>query len=99
MTYDVMRDTDDVAVSDCRFDIEADAVRDLGGVVVHVTRPGAGLNAAAGASAGASAGSHISESGVTVKDGDMHLINDGSLADLYEKLDDIFWEVTHGKAG
>lgn len=91
MTYNVVHATDDVAVSDVRFDIEADAVRALGGVVIHVTRPDAGLKN--------DAGSHVSESGVAVQPGDLHLSNDGGLADLRNKLDDIYWEVLYGKAG
>src|SRR5574340_857094 len=88
MTYNIVRDTDDVSVSDVRFDVEADAVRALGGVVIHITRPDAGLKS--------EAGGHVSESGVTAQAGDIHLVNDGTLADLRDKLDDIFWEVTHG---
>src|SRR5574340_612272 len=35
---------------------------------------------------------------VAVQHGDLHLTNDGTLADLRDKLDDIYWEVTHGTA-
>ena len=41
-----------VVVDDCRFQNEADAVRDLGGVIIRIVRPGAGAGALGHASEG-----------------------------------------------
>ncbi|WAB92505.1 deoxynucleotide monophosphate kinase [Pseudomonas citronellolis] len=65
-------------ISDVRFDNEADWIRAKGGVVVHLRRPDATAVAA-----------HSSESGVTLRDGDLFVANDGDLEDLYRALDDV----------
>jgi hypothetical protein len=66
-----------VAYTDVRFANEAAAVRDLGGIVVEVQRPGAGLagNVAAHAS------EHMDF------DADVVLVNDGTLEDLWRSVD------------
>lgn len=79
MGYDLVKDTDDVVVSDVRFDLEAKAIRELGGHIVHLERPGAGLIGEAGA--------HASEAGVVAVAGDIFLHNDGNIAQLYDKID------------
>lgn len=62
-------------ITDVRYDNEAKAIRDLGGFVVRVTRPGhEGL-------AGAAA-SHESEQGVNDDLVDIEVLNDGTLGDL-----------------
>lgn len=64
---------DRVAITDVRFPNEAAAVRRLGGIVVEVQRPGAGL--------AGSTGAHASEAMAFERD---HvLVNDGELADLW----------------
>lgn len=79
LTYLLMADTDRVVVPDVRFDLEAGAIRELGGRVVHLIRPEAGLAGEAGA--------HVSEGGVTFVEGDYLLYNDGTIADLHDEID------------
>jgi len=67
-----------VVVSDVRFDNEAEWVRRRGGLLIHLER---------GSAPDVSA--HISESGVTRADSDIVLRNDGTIDELYEKLNDI----------
>lgn len=65
-------------ITDVRFDNEADAIRQRGGRIIHVARPDAVAVAA-----------HASEAGVHKEHGDFTVINDGSLTDLYAKVDEI----------
>lgn len=66
-----------VIITDVRFPNEADRIRALGGTVVHLTRPGAGLSGASGA--------HASERGLPYEPGDYSISNDGTLGDLQDK--------------
>lgn len=83
LSYSAVRDTDHVVVPDVRFDVEADAIRNLGGTIIHIVRPGAGLSGATG--------EHSSEAGIELLDGDMYLSNSGSIHDLGPKVDHL-WE-------
>ena len=84
LSYSLVRDTDHVVVPDVRFDVEAEALRRLGGIIVHIVRPGSGLPGATG--------EHSSEAGVTPRaDGDMYLSNSGSVEELRHKVDQL-WE-------
>ena len=83
LSYSAVRDTDHVVVPDVRFDVEAEALRNLGGTIVHIVRPGVGLD-------GDSA-THVSEAGIELGDGDLYLLNDGTTYDLGNKVDQI-WE-------
>ncbi len=83
LSYSAVRDTDHVVVPDVRFDVEADAIRGLGGRIVHIVRPGVGLD-------GDSA-THVSEAGIELGDGDLYLLNDGTTYDLGNKVDEL-WE-------
>lgn len=86
LSYSAVRDTDHVVVPDVRFDVEAEAIRRLGGVIIHIVRPGAGLLGAAG--------EHSSEAGVTPRaDGDMYLHNNGSIYDLGHKVDHLWGSI------
>ncbi len=63
-----------VVVTDCRFKNEADAIRDRGGLLVRIHRPGIGpIN------------DHISEIGLDKYPFDYHIDNDGTL-DEYKEL-------------
>jgi len=63
-----------MVVPDIRFENEADSIRRLGGIVVHITgRDG-------------SVESHKSESGVDVKDDDYVIENSGTLQEYEEKI-------------
>ena len=79
LSYSVVCKTDDVAIPDVRFNLEAEALRGMGGTVVHIVRPGAGLTGAAA--------QHASEAGVIVAPEDYVIHNDGTVEDLYEKLE------------
>lgn len=79
ISYDMVRETDDVVIPDCRFNLEAEAIRAMGGVVVHLVRPGAG--------APGEAAQHVSEAGVDILPQDYVLSNDGTLEDLYGKVE------------
>ncbi|GAA0687782.1 adenylate kinase [Dyella marensis] len=63
-----------VVFSDVRFDNEADMIRSLGGRVVWVSRPGAGLNT-----------DHISEAGIKMTLSDCRIVNDAGFVDLLHK--------------
>lgn len=65
-----------VVIRDVRFDNEADWVRSKGGTILHITRPDA-----------TEVASHTSESGVTHQSGDLTLVNDGTLDQLYDDVD------------
>lgn len=68
---------DRIVVTDVRFPNEGDAVRALGGRVVRIDRPGAGL--------GGAEGGHATETQFV--DADAVVVNDGDLADLAGRLD------------
>ena len=71
-------DREDVVVTDVRTDDEARAMRELGGKIVLVLRPGAGLT-------GADALHHL-EQGVSASLISAVVVNDGSLQDLYDRV-------------
>lgn len=63
-------------ISDVRFDNEAKAIREAGGVVLHLSRPDALV-----------VNSHASEAGVARHCTDYVIVNDGTLGDLYAAVD------------
>lgn len=69
-------------ISDVRFDNEAKAIREAGGYIVHLVRPDALVVA-----------SHASEAGVRRESSDYAIVNDGSLADLERKVDELMSEL------
>lgn len=73
---DVLNHGGRVIADDCRFDNEADMVRALGGVVLEIRGRG-GI-----------AGQHASEAGC---DADVVLRNDGSIAELYDRADEVLF--------
>jgi len=76
-----------MVVSDVRFDNEADWVRSIGGLVIHIIR-GSAPDVAA----------HSSEQGVTMRPGDGTIVNDGTLQDLYTQIDFLANNTTAGTA-
>lgn len=70
-----------VVIHDVRFDNEAEMIRDRGGVIIHIYRDAAGLQGEAGA--------HASEKGVTFKDCDHVLFNNGSLTELSQNANNL----------
>lgn len=63
-----------VAFADVRFDNEAEWIRQLGGVVIWITRPG-----------DAACREHVSEAGISPNLVDFSVANDGTLDDLRRK--------------
>lgn len=63
------------AVTDCRFLNEAEAIRQRGGKIIRINRPGVGP-----------ANEHISETGLDSYDFDEVIDNDGTLEEFKEKL-------------
>lgn len=63
-------------VPDTRQKHEMDAARAMGATVIHVVRPGQ-----------VSSDKHITEAGLPIEDGDVVITNDGSLEELYSKID------------
>lgn len=61
-------------VCDVRFDNEAEAIRKLGGVVIRLSRPGAGQG-----------DDHVSEQPISDHLVDFDISNDGTIAQLWEK--------------
>lgn len=68
-----------MAISDVRFDNEADWIRRIGGKIVHVRRHAAPL-----------AEAHSSEDGITVAPADILLDNSGTVAELRARLIELF---------
>lgn len=64
----------DVVVDDVRFGNEAAMIREAGGLIIHLRRPGG------------SSVQHVSEFPVSVHEGDVVIVNDGSLCDLFAKV-------------
>lgn len=79
LNYSMLKDTDDIVVSDVRKDLEAAAIRAVGGIIVHLQRDGAGLTG--------TEATHVTEQGVTRVSGDIAISNNGSLADLRGSAD------------
>ena len=68
-------------ISDVRFPNEVKAIHDLGGIVIKIERPGFSNN---------ENDEHESEKNIDlIKDFDELIINDGSLNDLYSKVDEL----------
>jgi hypothetical protein len=66
---------DKIVITDCRFPNEAAAVRERGGLVVRIHRPGVGPR-----------NDHASETSLTDYDFDFHIVNDGSLERFHKKV-------------
>lgn len=79
ITYNLLKDTDHMVVPDVRVDVEANRIRELGGVIIEVRR-GSGLVG--------STGSHISELGLSTLP-DFVIENHGSIDELKANVDRI----------
>jgi len=86
MSYDVIKDTDDVIITDCRFDSEAEWIRANGGIIIEIRR---------GTTLQGEAASHISEAGLRLPP-DYVIDNTGTLDDLYTAIDLILAEIDGG---
>lgn len=78
--YRLFRDDQNIhiVISDVRFPNECQMIKDIGGTIIRVTRP----------EANTSADLHESERSIPTLPVDFDVINDGSFADLYKKIDD-----------
>jgi hypothetical protein len=74
-TFDVMDDTKNYIITDCRFKNEADSIVANGGKMWRIERPGVGP-----------VNDHISEIGLDQFPFDAKINNDGSLTDLRESV-------------
>jgi hypothetical protein len=61
-------------ITDCRYENEAMAIRNNGGIIVRIVRPGSGLQGEQGA--------HESEAGLPDELVDIEIVNDGTLGEL-----------------
>lgn len=73
-------DLDFYIVPDTRQDHELDAARAMGAMVIHVVRP---------EQESLQKDTHITEAGLPIRDGDIVITNDGSLEDLYSKIEKV----------
>lgn len=71
-----------MVVTDVRFPNEAEWIKDAGGIVIDIWRPGADGNVGVAA--------HASEAGYPEELKDIVIVNDGTLDQLYEMVDRIF---------
>ena len=69
-----------LAITDVRFENEAEWIRSMGGTIIHIVRPGVSWNP----------DGHESEHGIEIKDDDMILTNNGSLAEFEQKTLELF---------
>ncbi len=71
----------DIALTDVRFEDEARMIRDRGGFIVRLVR-----------NAAAPVHSHVSEASLHLREGDKEIHNNGTLFQLYDKLDALVGE-------
>ena len=64
----------DVVVDDVRFESEASLIRDFGGLVIHLVRPGGVID------------HHASEAGIAIKPDDVIITNNGSEIEVMEQV-------------
>lgn len=72
-----------IIVSDVRFQNEIDMVRELGGKVIKLTRESVNSDDA-----------HESEKNIDKLEGDINILNDGTLDELYKKVDEFFLNIS-----
>lgn len=72
-------------IPDVRFDNEAKAIRDRGGIIIHLTRDSAPKVEA-----------HASENGVKAIEGDYHINNNGDLESLQQSVNTLLDEIYGG---
>ncbi len=73
---------DKVVITDLRFSNESEFVRNQGGIVIYVERPSA-----------VRINDHASENGLCSEFYDHLILNDGNLAQLYFKIDQLFGKI------
>lgn len=83
-SYQPVAGIDNVVITDVRSDAEAEAIRDLGGVIILIHRDGVGLTGSAAA--------HHTENGVSDKLIDRIIVNNYDKAEAYVMMDIILNE-------
>lgn len=78
--FDLFGTKDVIIVPDTRQDHELDAARAMGATVIHVVRPEV---------EGSKKDTHVTERGLPIHSGDIVIKNDGSLEELYFKIDKV----------
>jgi hypothetical protein len=86
-TYSQIKDKFSVVVPDIRFEEEAAMIRSLGGVIVHISRDGAGLQG--------TLANHRSEKGVEIGEKDVRIENNSTLTDLEESTFNLIQFIEH----
>ena len=92
--YARLKDKHSIVVADVRTNAEADMIRRLGGVILHLERRGAGLSGLEGM--------HSSEAGITFnRSTDLRIENNGTLSELEDEINRIvaFIEVSGSELG
>jgi len=85
LSYEMVKDSENVVVPDVRFPQEAELIRELGGYIIQLNRKCEnGLDAEAKA--------HVSEAGISVKYLDFVLHNDSSIDDMCLQMADFIEE-------
>lgn len=69
-------------IPDVRFENEASAIREAGGIIIHITRPTAPAD-----------DPHVSEAGIAVQRTDFVIHNDGSLQDFLRDVEELADEI------
>ena len=99
MDYSKLRTVSSVVVSDVREEHEAEVIRELGGLIVHLLRDSAGL--------GGVEGNHSSEAGIKVEERDIVIHNNDTLQRLEVETSNVvyfiqkwansfgYWNYTH----
>ena len=99
MDYGKLRTVSSVVVSDVREEHEAEVIRELGGLIVHLRRDNAGL--------GGVEGNHSSEAGIKVEERDIVITNNDTLQRLEVETSNVvyfiqkwansfgYWNYTH----
>jgi len=92
--YARLKDKHSIVVADVRSNAEADMIRGLGGIILHLERRGAGLSGLEGM--------HSSEAGITFnRSTDLRIENNGTLSELEDEINRIvaFIEVSGSELG
>ena len=92
--YARLKDKHSIVVADVRTNAEADMIRGLGGIILHLERRGAGLSGLEGM--------HSSEAGITFnRSTDLRIENNGTLSELEDEINRIvaFIEVSGSELG
>ncbi len=80
--YARLKDKHSIVVADVRTNAEADMIRGLGGLIIHLERHGAGLRGLEGM--------HSSEAGITFnRSTDLRIENNGTLSELEDEINRI----------